>query len=297
MLCIKCGEENPDGVKICGQCGEELKADLESNNLREILYKAKEFFDKKEYEKAIELCFPKQRNYPDSALLCANLAACYVKEEKLENARISIDRALRMDPNLKIAKEINDYICKKENIKASISTPKEKVKKEVESTLPNYTKYIKPGENIQSVISGLMPIHVLGGKTGVRGNLVVTDKRIFFYGSVKFLGITNEEFEEFLYGNITSVQVHTGILTDSITIRSAGGERKIDLISKGMGNSAAVLIQENIQKNKNIQEAGTRKDDEINIIDKIEKLSGLKTKGIITEEEFAKKKQELLDRL
>lgn len=116
MLCIKCGEENPDSAKFCGQCGEECLQDATSQEIREILYKAKEFFDKKEYDKGIECCNSGLRKYSENSLFYNDLAAFYIKKENFKEAKKYCQIALDINSNLKSAKEINNYLRKKEKI-------------------------------------------------------------------------------------------------------------------------------------------------------------------------------------
>lgn len=119
MLCIKCGEENPDSAKFCSQCEAEYSQDTTSQEIREVLYRVKEFFDKKEYDKGIEYCnsclkkYSKNPLFKDS-LFYNDLAAFYIKKENFEEAKKYCQLALDKNPNLKSAKEIEKYLQKKE---------------------------------------------------------------------------------------------------------------------------------------------------------------------------------------
>ncbi|MFX0142173.1 MAG: PH domain-containing protein [Candidatus Hodarchaeota archaeon] len=127
------------------------------------------------------------------------------------------------------------------------------------------------------------------------GLLFITDKRIIFYLKV-LLGRYQQII--FQYEHINSVYGGKGITGDKIDIKALTDNVSIDYIPKGDGTIALDYINEHIEEFKTqkveVVRGGTPT---VDIIEQIEKLGQLREKGLITEEEFERKKTELLEKL
>lgn len=97
------------------------------------------------------------------------------------------------------------------------------------------------------------------------------------------------------YENIAGVNVNRGVLTSSITIINKGGSQNITIkaLNKEETEKAKNLIQSKMLEALKFQQLNHIQ--QPSPIDEIEKLSNLKLKGIITEDEFHAKKKQLLD--
>ncbi|WP_353122078.1 PH domain-containing protein [Dysgonomonas capnocytophagoides] len=114
------------------------------------------------------------------------------------------------------------------------------------------------------------------------GVLTLTDKRVIFTSKVLFTTIK----KEILLDNITSIDIESAF-SNKLTITSYNKDVfVISSIDKSVGER---LIQEyNLQRNDETVTSTFLS------LDDLEKLAGLKEKGIISEEEFQQKKRQIL---
>ena len=114
------------------------------------------------------------------------------------------------------------------------------------------------------------------------GAISVTNKRVIFYSKTWLISSnTNYNFNQ-----ITSVTVNKSFGLASITIDAAGDTFKVT----HMLSSDAEVIKKKIDEMKyNLENKS-----ETNDLEQLEKLAELKDKGIITEEDFNKKKKDIL---
>ena len=125
------------------------------------------------------------------------------------------------------------------------------------------------------------------------GLLLITSKRVMFYAKKIFGRFSQLVFP---YDQISSVRCHKGMIGDELHLQVASGDVVIHAIPKGDGDIAAQNIRDLVATMK-AQPALAVAAPQIDIADQIEKLGKLKEKGLITEEEFERKKNELLKRL
>jgi len=130
-------------------------------------------------------------------------------------------------------------------------------------------------------------------ETRSSGLLLITSKRVVFYSESIF-----NRYDQlvFPYDQISSVQCHKGMIGDELQLQVASDNVAIHAIPKGDGDIAAQNIRDLVATMKahpSIAVAAPQTD----IADQIEKLGKLKEKGLITNEEFEAKKNELLKRL
>ena len=125
------------------------------------------------------------------------------------------------------------------------------------------------------------------------GLLLITSKRAVFYCPMMF-GRYDQII--FPYDQISSVTSYKGMFGDELHLMVGANEMVIHNIPKGDGDIAAKNIRDLIATMK-AQPTIAVAAPQIDIADQIEKLAKLKEKGLITEEEFQRKKDELLKRL
>ena len=142
------------------------------------------------------------------------------------------------------------------------------------------------GEEIIAFTSGLMD-----GNTWL---ITLTDKRIIFLDKGMLYGLKQIIIN---LDKINSVSGKTGILFGEIFIEDSAKERHIDNVLKRTVKPFTNLVMEAIENHRiklhspqNTQQKVTEEDP----YERLEKLSGLKDKGIISKEEFNAAKQKLL---
>jgi hypothetical protein len=125
------------------------------------------------------------------------------------------------------------------------------------------------------------------------GLFLITNKRAMFYASLIFGRYDQLVFP---YDQISSVNCHKGMIGDELQLQVASDNVAIHAIPKGDGDIAAQNIRDLVATMK-AQPSMAVTVPQTDIADQIEKLGKLKEKGLITNEEFERKKSELLKRL
>lgn len=144
---------------------------------------------------------------------------------------------------------------------------------------------LHPGETVKSMVGG-----GYGGKTGL---LVLTDSRLLFYSD----GWTSQTHEDFPLAAVSSVGFSGGMLTSKLTIHASGNVTDITGVPKTDGKQfaedARVALQ-GARSGSADQPQAQAADDPM---DQLAKLGQLKASGVLTDDEFAAKKSELLERM
>jgi hypothetical protein len=152
-------------------------------------------------------------------------------------------------------------------------------------------------ENLFCVIKGTAykteKRHGRDYQTQKGGLLFITSKRAMFYHSGIF-----GRYDQLVYpyDQISSVNCHKGIIGDELQLQVASDSVTIHGIPKGDGDIAAQNIRDLIATMKAQPLLGAAVP-QVDIADQIEKLGKLREKGLISDEEFERKKSELLNRL
>jgi hypothetical protein len=138
---------------------------------------------------------------------------------------------------------------------------------------------------------GYGAIASMNGREGV-GLLVATNKRVIYACKFAF----NSTNLEFYYDKISNIEFEIGILRKVLTIVSLGSifQFKGLLGAKEKGKVMIDYISAQIDNSRRPNNTVPKASAAINPIDQIEQLAALKEKGIITEDEFAAKKKQLL---
>lgn len=159
------------------------------------------------------------------------------------------------------------------------------------------SRVLDPDEELLCVIKGRLTRGVRRrGEKGeyAPGLLFLTDKRVIFYAKQTF-----GRYEElvFPYGQINSVYSKKGIIGDRVDITAISDAVTIDYIPKRDGKIVVGKIREMMEIMKKPQVTVQSTAPTVDIADQIEKLANLKDRGILSEEEFERKKTELLEKL
>jgi Bacterial PH domain/Short C-terminal domain len=144
-------------------------------------------------------------------------------------------------------------------------------------------------EDVEKAVSGVY-------ESGY-GLLVATNKRLIFVDK----GFSSLRVEDFPYDKITSIHYKTGRFFGDITIFVSGNKATMKNIPKGEVGSFTEYVRARttaIHVSANpITSPPTQQPPALDIPEQIGKLAKLKEHGLLTEDEFQSKKQELLSRL
>ncbi len=105
--------------------------------------------------------------------------------------------------------------------------------------------------------------------------------------------------EDFSYDKITSIESKTGMVFGSLTIYASGNKEKFEYADKGLLRGFADFLRAKISTKNSQSSPATSGAVEnpsltISVADELEKLAGLRDRGIITDEEFSAQKAKLL---
>ena len=143
--------------------------------------------------------------------------------------------------------------------------------------LPNI---LSEGEVLDNIIQG-----VLNGGVGI---LVSTNRRLIFIDKGFFFGL---KVVDYPLDKITSIQYEAGILFGTLKIVTSGSQSQIENVPKKEIRHFAEFVRNKIAKGSSHSDNAVLDN---SIINQLEKLVGLRDKGILTEEEFIKEKSKLL---
>mgnify|MGYP001156477236 CR=1 FL=1 len=149
-------------------------------------------------------------------------------------------------------------------------------------------EYLNPNEEVVAIVMGAYETEILGGDSVRNGILIATNKRLVFYAK-KLMGY---ELEDFPLSNISSIESGKNMMGHNISFFASGNKVKMKWINDGEIKKFVEYVRSEIGK-----ESSSNNSKEESIPDQIEKLSKLKDQGILTEDEFQAKKEDLLSRL
>jgi hypothetical protein len=149
-------------------------------------------------------------------------------------------------------------------------------------------EYLNPNEEVVAIVMGAYETKILGEDSVRNGVLIATNKRLVFYAK-KLMGY---ELEDFPFSNISSIESGKNMMGHNISFFASGNKVKMKWINDGEIKKFVEHVRSEIGK-----ESSSSNSKAENIPDQIEKLSKLKDQGILTEDEFQAKKEDLLSRM
>ncbi|UEG55586.1 DUF4236 domain-containing protein [Bacillus sp. BC1-43] len=165
-------------------------------------------------------------------------------------------------------------------------------------------KYKKPSKDLLKIYShainrinqDLIETFVRGNLNGFLGNagiLFAMPDRLLHYGD-KY---AKYEVIEFDYSRISHVNVKSGLTGYKLTFGYDGKENTVSTIDEGNIDDMVAFIQEKITENipQDIANVPISTSVSGSIPEQIKQFAELRDQGIITEEEFTKKKEQLLN--
>jgi ArsR family metal-binding transcriptional regulator len=155
----------------------------------------------------------------------------------------------------------------------------------INKTLKDLQDNINDSEDLIGVI------HVFDDENR-NGGFFITSKRIICI--CKGLGIGTKT-TDFPYAKISSIEFKSSFLKSKITIHVTGNTSEYSVHDKDLANQIVKFVREKLVEKIDLPKVESK--DNEDVFAQIEKLSLLREKGILTEEEFNKKKVELLNRI
>ena len=132
-----------------------------------------------------------------------------------------------------------------------------------------------------------------GGSFTTPDTIFVTNKRIVIRDP-SLLGV-RENIVSVSYDKITSIELERGVFSSKIIIRAPGFADEMEAISKNIAEQIIHYVKNSMDKIK-IESQKQSLEVKVSIVDELMKLSNLKEKGVVSEEEFLRMKQVLLDK-
>ena len=134
-----------------------------------------------------------------------------------------------------------------------------------------------------------LKVNALDIKNKTAGVLLVTSKRILHCAKVLF----NTKVEQISLENINNFETKGGLIFSVLRIQSMTNVMEID-VPKWETDRVSRIISEAIEKTKSSKTPQNKDDD---VIEKLKQLGELRNSGVLTDEDFSKKKAELLSRI
>lgn len=131
-----------------------------------------------------------------------------------------------------------------------------------------------------------------------QGILVLTDQRLLFL----FHGIARQSKEDFPLRSISSVQTRSGFVTGELTLYASGNNATISQVVKDDLESLAAAIREgaarlNTRAHPVEPVAARASQSASDPFEALKKLAAMHDAGLVTDEEFTAKRQEILGRM
>lgn len=156
-------------------------------------------------------------------------------------------------------------------------------------------EHLEADEDVVAAVQGAYETKILGSDNVRAGAFIATDRRLVFFAK-KLIGF---ELEVFPYGKISSIEMSKGLMGHKITVFASGNTATMKWIQKGEVDKFVSYIRERISSQGQPTTATPHapQPQPADPVDQIRKLAELKEQGILTEEEFERKKRELLDQM
>ncbi len=163
--------------------------------------------------------------------------------------------------------------------------------------LEHLQPHLEVGERVEAYVEGSYETKIMGSDSVRKGILAATDRRMVFFAKK----VGGYDLESFPYGNISSLEQGKNMMGGLLKFFASGNTvsmKWIDVRKHNLGEFMT-LVQAKMNSSRPTtptapQPTGLASHD---IPGQIAKLAELRDAGILSEEEFADKKAELLRRL
>ncbi|MCG7346407.1 PH domain-containing protein [Sporosarcina sp. ACRSL] len=142
------------------------------------------------------------------------------------------------------------------------------------------------GEEVKYWIFGAFKSEIMGKSTLRNGLFIATDRQVFFYCKKTF----GYETESFPFSNISSIEAGKGAMGHKLNIFASGNKAEMSMINTGQYAEFVEYVRSRIGKSSAPAPVETK----VDTSEELRKYKALVDDGIISEEDFAEKKKQLL---
>lgn len=150
-------------------------------------------------------------------------------------------------------------------------------------------EHLDADEEVVASIQGTYETKIAGNDSVRTGIFAATDKRLVFYAK-KMMGY---DLESFPYDHISSFEMSKGAMGHKMSFFASGNKVAMKWINKGDIPGFTEAVRARMGKPAGPPAAPRGED----VTEQLRKLASLRDEGILTEDEFQAKKQELLAKL
>ncbi|WP_313431730.1 PH domain-containing protein [Siminovitchia terrae] len=164
-----------------------------------------------------------------------------------------------------------------------------KIPKKLLKLIEQSKEHLDADEEVLYSVLGVYEAQILGNDSVRNGIFLATNKRLFFYA--KKLG--GYESESFPYSNISSFEASKGMMGHAISFFASGNKVKMKWIQDGDIDGFINHVRQTMGKKASSKEpvnTGAR-----SVVEELKELASLRDNGILTDEEFQKEKEKILN--
>jgi len=151
-------------------------------------------------------------------------------------------------------------------------------------------EHLERDEKVVATVYGAYEAKLMGKDTLRNGVFIATDRRLVFFGKKMF----GYDMEVFPYTNISSIDMGKSLMGHHFSFYASGNKASMKWISEGDVQAFIAHVKDAIQKKA---PQATVPASGMDIPDQLRKLGELRDNGVLTDEEFLTKKQELLAKM
>lgn len=162
------------------------------------------------------------------------------------------------------------------------------------SAVAKIDEHLSPGEKVHYISSGSRFSIDGDDEETIKLRLALTDRRIMLKRKQKLIG---NELQTFSYENISSVNLRKGMVFKKIAIEMQSATYGIGVTDSHDSDELQAMVKFIREKSRATQKSEGGTGGEPDPLDRIDKLKQLNEKGAISDEEFKRKKDDLLDQI
>ena len=162
-----------------------------------------------------------------------------------------------------------------------------------EKLLSHAREQYDDGEETLAAVLGMYETTKAGEKWHRSGILIATNRRILFFAKK----IGGFELASYPYDMVTSIEQGKGLTGHKVVIYSAGGQSEVKHISDSESLSEFMSAAQRRMKGDSPAAEEPTGSDASPVMEQLRQLGDLRDAGVLSEDEFAEKKAELLKRL
>jgi Bacterial PH domain/Short C-terminal domain/Protein of unknown function (DUF2510) len=172
-----------------------------------------------------------------------------------------------------------------EPMRSDIAAAKSKMARDicVGRAIKKLESYVDPDEHVDGMVTGKF-------NDDGRGLLVLTDRRMIFI----IAGMLHCSTEDFTFRNISSVAWSSGVFGGSVAICSGGDYTYIEKVDKSNGAELVSMARTRLANPGPTVSAPSPAAAGSNLLEQLKQMGELHDAGVVTDEEFAAKKMQIL---